>query len=55
MLPEIATKTEDECEDLVIELINGKHWSALITYRGANIRLISVRRARAEEVALHES
>lgn len=55
MLLEIAAKTEDEPRYLVIGLIDGKHWSAVITYRGANIRLISVRRARTEEVALYES
>lgn len=55
MLLEIPAKTEDEPRFLVIGLIDGKHWSAVITYRGANIRLISVRRARTEEVALYES
>lgn len=50
-----AVITEDEPRYLVIGLINGKHWSAVITYRGANIRLISVRRARTEEVVLYES
>ena len=55
MLLEIAAKTEDEPRYLVIGLIDGKHWSAVITYRGTTIRLISVRRARAEEVALYES
>ena len=55
LLLEIAAKTEDEPRYLVIGLIDGKHWSAVITYRGANIRLISVRRARTEEVALYES
>lgn len=54
-LLEIAAKTEDEPRCLVIGMIGGKHWSAVITYRGANIRLISVRRARTEEVALYES
>ena len=39
---------------LVVGLIAGKHWSAVITYRSEAIRLISVRRARAEEVALYE-
>ena len=48
-------KTEDEPRFLVIGLINGKHWSAVLTYRGENIRLISVRRSRAEEVTLYES
>lgn len=54
-LLEIPAKTEDEPRYLVIGLIQRKHWSAVITYRGSNIRLISVRRARIEEVALYES
>lgn len=54
-LVEIPAKTEDEPRYLVIELINGKYWSAVVTYRGANIRLISVRRSRTEEAALYES
>jgi uncharacterized DUF497 family protein len=59
MLLEIAAKTEDESRFLMIGLIGAKHWSAVITYRGTDakqvIRLISVRRARTEEVALYES
>jgi uncharacterized DUF497 family protein len=55
MLLEIPAKTEDEPRHLVIGRINGKHWSAVITYRGLNIRLISVRRSRTEEVVLYES
>ena len=55
MLLEITAKTEDEPRYLVIGLIGGKHWSAVITYRGTNIQLISVRRARTEEVTLYES
>ena len=55
MLLEIPAKTDDEPRYLVIGLIEGKHWSAVITYRGANIRLISVRRARPEEVVFYES
>jgi uncharacterized DUF497 family protein len=55
MLLEIPVKTDDEPRYLVIGLMYGKHWSAVITYRGANVRLISVRRARTEEVALYES
>jgi len=54
-LLEIPAKTEDEPRFLVIGLINRKHWSAVITYRSTNIRLISVRRSRTEEVALYES
>lgn len=55
MLLEIPAKTDDEPRYLVIGLVDGKHWSAIITYRGANVRLISVRRARKEEVVLYES
>ncbi len=55
MLLEIPARTEDEARYLQVGLIDGKHWSAVITYRGANIRFISVRRARLEEVALYES
>ncbi len=54
-LLEIPAKTEDEPRFLVIGLINEKLWSAVITYRGENIRLISVRRSRTEEAALYES
>ena len=52
MLLEIPAKTEDEQRFLVVGRIDGKHWSAVMTYRGTNIRLISVRRARTEEVEL---
>jgi uncharacterized protein len=55
MLLEIPAKTADEARYLVIGMIEEKHWSAVVTYRGLNIRLISVRRARTEEVALYES
>ena len=54
-LLEIPAKTDDEPRYLAIGLINGKHWSAVITYRDANVRLISVRRSRIEEIALYES
>lgn len=55
MLLEVPAKTDDEPRCLIIGLMDGKHWSAVITYRGANVRLISVRRARTEEVTLYES
>jgi uncharacterized protein len=55
MLLEVPAKTADEPRFLLIGLIDEKHWSAVITYRGLNIRLISVRRSRTEEVALYES
>ncbi len=55
MLMEIPAKTVEEPRYLVIGLIGFMHWSAVITYRGAHVRLISVRRARIEEVSLYES
>ncbi len=54
-LLEIPAKTSDEPRFLVIGRINLKHWSAVITYRKDNIRIISVRRSRKEEVDLYES
>ena len=53
-LLEIQARTEDEPRYLVIGLIDSKHWSAVITYRGEKIRIISVRRSREEEVVLYE-
>jgi len=52
---EIPAKTLDEPRSLVIGKIGGKCWSAVITYRGENVRIISVRRSRDEEVELYES
>jgi uncharacterized protein len=54
-LVEIPAKVVDEVRWLVIGKIADKHWSAVITRRGENVRLISVRRSRVEEVALYES
>jgi hypothetical protein len=45
----------DEPRSLLIGQINGIMWSAIITYRDENIRIISVRRSRKEEVELYES
>jgi len=47
-LLEIPAKTIDEPRYLMIGKILDKHWSTVITYRGENIRIISVRRAREE-------
>ena len=55
MLVEVAARTEDEQRFLVVGMISGKHWSAVITYRDGRARLISVRRARSEEIEVYES
>ena len=53
--PFFSARTDDEPRSVVIAQIDGKHWSAVITYRADDIRIISVRRSRVEEVALYES
>ena len=55
MLVEIPARTEDEPRFVVVGMISEKHWSAVVTYRGERVRLISVRRARVEEVAIYEN
>lgn len=52
---EVMAKSDDEPRALVVGMIDGKHWSAIITYRTDRIRIISVRRSRISEVALYES
>ena len=52
---EIPARTSDEPRWLLIGKIDEKHCSAIVTRRGENTRLISVRRSRDEEVALYES
>ena len=54
-LLEIPARTEDEPRFIVIGVIDSQHWSAIVTPRGADTRIISVRRSRIEEVALYES
>ena len=53
-LLEIPAITTDEQRFLVIGKIAVKYWSGIITYRGENIRIISVRRARDEEIEIYE-
>lgn len=52
---EIPAITMDEPRCLVIGKIADRYWSGIITYRGEKIRIISVRRSRAEEVEIYES
>jgi uncharacterized protein len=54
-LLEIPAKTTDELRFLVIGKIDENYWTGIITYRNDNIRIISVRRARNEEIELYES
>jgi uncharacterized protein len=54
-LVEIPARTSDEPRWLLIGKIAENHWSVVITRRQDNIRLISVRRSRDEEIAIYES
>jgi uncharacterized DUF497 family protein len=54
-LLEIPAKTTDEPRFLIVGRIGKKHLTGVITYRNDKIRIISVRRARIEEVELYES
>ncbi len=54
-LLEVPLRVQDEPRALVVGRIGETHWSAVITYRQARIRIISVRRSRGEERALYES
>jgi uncharacterized DUF497 family protein len=50
----VHARTSGESRYLAVGTIKGKVWSAIYTIRGSKIRLISVRRARRNEVELYE-
>jgi uncharacterized protein len=52
---EIPAATIGERRFIVIGKIAGKLWSGIITHRGDRIRIISLRRSRAEEVEIYEA
>lgn len=47
-------RSDTEKRHVVIGRINGKMWSAFITYRGDAVRIISVRRSRKQETEDYE-
>jgi uncharacterized DUF497 family protein len=51
---EIPARTRDEPRFVVIGRIESRFWSAIVTYRGDSVRIISVRRSRPEEIAIYE-
>ncbi len=53
-LLEAPAKTEDGPRFVSVGKIGGRHWTAIWTPRGSAVRLISVRRARPEEVERYE-
>ena len=50
----LTANCEVEARFLFIGRIEGRHWSAIATYRGESIRIISVRRSRPREVQAYE-
>lgn len=54
-LIEAPARTDDEPRYLVVGMIDGRHWSAICVRRGGNVRIISVRRAREQEIEHYES
>jgi uncharacterized DUF497 family protein len=50
-----SSQSEDEERFLVFGQINSKNYTAIVTYRDKNIRIISVRRSREKEIKLYES
>lgn len=53
-LDEFRVEHEGERRFLVIGRIGSRYWTAVVTYRGNNVRLISARRSRTREVEEHE-
>ena len=54
MVLDAPANTEDEPRYLVIGKIGDKHWSAVCVQRDDTVRLISVRRARKQEIDRYE-
>jgi hypothetical protein len=50
-----AISNEEESRFLVLGRIGSKNYTAIITYRQKNIRIISVRKSREKEIQLYES
>ncbi|MGX6647806.1 BrnT family toxin [Maricaulaceae bacterium MS644] len=53
-LLEAAARTTDEPRFVIIAKLDGKHWCAVWAPIGESVRIISVRRARKEEIAAYE-
>ena len=51
----IPLKFEDEKRYACIGKLNNKMWTAIITFRNENVRIISVRRSHKDEEKLYES
>ena len=50
----LGAKDAFEKRYMIIGKIEGEYWSAIITYRGGTIRIISVRKSTPSEIATYE-
>lgn len=39
----------------MLGMIDGKHWTAIVTFRGERIRIISARRSRVKEASYYDA
>lgn len=51
---EVPAPSGDEPRYAVVGVVDGRHWTAFITYRNERVRIISVRRSRANEKLLRD-
>ena len=51
---EVPARTEGESRSMLIGRIGQKIWSAVFTFRGGKVRIVSVRRSRTNEVEAYE-
>ena len=51
---EVDARSDRELRLLLIAVLDGRMWTAVFVRRGAAVRIISVRRARAKEVSHYE-
>lgn len=54
-LIEAPALTEDEPRFVAVGRIGATHWTAIVTWRGERLRIISERRARKREIERYES
>ena len=54
-LIEAPARTDDEPRYLVVGRIGNRYWSAVCVRRDVRVRIISVRRAREQEIEHYES
>lgn len=52
---EVCLPYEEEPRWAVFGIMDGKHWTAVVTHRGDKVRIISVRRSRKNEEEFYDA